>query len=866
MNNKLQPTSHERRATSDEFSAGSALILAVVLTSLLAVIGVVFLLAARIDKMAASAFSENRELDFAVETVVTKISRELVLDVPGISGQEYYDYPDANNAWLASLEPNDKRIWPQITDLTGLLGGYSKNVLVKIVGEYDAIADPYTPFTTADADGDGVGDSKWVILTDVTSTKGKPIHVAVRIIDLGGMLNANIAFKFDPADPCAAGIDGHSQMQINLAALSQRGANGTLAQAADKLQAWRCGTMPTDIRSSYEPNVIWRYGSPAGAYTPFDIGDELELRNRFLINLPGIDSRIENVWTNAFKNPNLRTPVPWDDSATVREANLTDWFYRAQHDVIGPNDIYSYRHIATTCNMDRIINPLGASLNNRKMVDVNTDVNTPDKDLNLARMDLLFRAIYAGLYDANFPSVDVAAQITANLIDFRDGDDSITAFDPPPPGGRIYYGFERPCIYISELDYNSVTVTTGSPPTTTTYKSYAVELYKPYSEDDIPRPARPGAWRLFVSGVGTPIAIDIGSPSWPPGKSFYVIQKQDLNARIAVDPNALVKDSMSLVLSGNSNVELQRSVIDPNGTKFITVDSISVPGWLVSGDGLRGFQHDISKHKSIRRLWDSASKTPTLGKINSYVDNSRPELIQARPANKPFTNIGEIGMVFSKAAYYRDPADRDKTIGYSIIANEEKRVLVNLADPLFQRIFNYLTVFDPAVYPWNDPNETRVKGRINVNTAPWFVIAQLPWMWPHIAQATVAFRDKTLFPGGADYRNRPGVMGFGSIGELMNVAEMGFYTYDNIDLNGFPDLTPNDGDGIQGNFEERDIIFHRISNLVTVRSDVFTAYILVRIGADGPQRRVMAILDRSQVRSSADKVKIIALYPVPDPR
>jgi hypothetical protein len=67
-------------------------------------------------------------------------------------------------------------------------------------------------------------------------------------------------------------------------------------------------------------------------------------------------------------------------------------------------------------------------------------------------------------------------------------------------------------------------------------------------------------------------------------------------------------------------------------------------------------------------------------------------------------------------------------------------------------------------------------------------------------------------------------------------------------------------------FEERDVIFSRISNLATVRSDVFTAYILVRIGIDGPQRRVIAIFDRSQVSSPADKVRILALYPVPDPR
>ena len=75
------------------FSAGSALILAVVLTSLLAIVGVLFLMVTRIDRTATSAVSENKELSFAVETIVAKISQELALDVPGPGVQRQgYDY------------------------------------------------------------------------------------------------------------------------------------------------------------------------------------------------------------------------------------------------------------------------------------------------------------------------------------------------------------------------------------------------------------------------------------------------------------------------------------------------------------------------------------------------------------------------------------------------------------------------------------------------------------------------------------------------------------------------------------------------------------------------------------------------------
>ncbi|GAI17045.1 unnamed protein product [marine sediment metagenome] len=93
---------------------------------MLAIVGVLFVMMARVDKVATSAISENRELNLAIETVIAKISQELVSDVPGVAGQEYYDYPDVNNIWLASLEPyqfaaNDYR-WRQISDVYRFFG------------------------------------------------------------------------------------------------------------------------------------------------------------------------------------------------------------------------------------------------------------------------------------------------------------------------------------------------------------------------------------------------------------------------------------------------------------------------------------------------------------------------------------------------------------------------------------------------------------------------------------------------------------------------------------------------------------------------------------------------------------------------
>jgi hypothetical protein len=180
----------------------------------------------------------------------------------------------------------------------------------------------------------------------------------------------------------------------------------------------------------------------------------------------------------------------------------------------------------------------------------------------------------------------------------------------------------------------------------------------------------------------------------------------------------------------------------------------------------------------------------------------------------------------------------------------------------------------------------------------------LPWITDELAHAIVAYRDKTnlslkQIPGAPDYshpllgRTRATVhpaaivpdpniyseyRGFRHIGELTQVRvpdpltppnekfDMRQLMIDTIN-NGDP-VTPPDFsfDEITDDFEERDLIFQRISNLVTVRSDVFTAYILVRIGRNGPQKRMIAIFDRSNCFLPTDTPKLVALHPVPDPR
>jgi hypothetical protein len=829
------------------FPAGSALILAVVLTSLLAIVGVLFVLVTRIDKITTSVISESKELDFAIETVLTKISQELAIDVPG-QGAEYQDYPGPEDKWLASLEPylsGGDYYWQQISDVTGYLAGYNSDIQAVIVGEHDVITDFNNLIANADSDGDGVGDSKWIKLDDITSSKGKSIYAAVRIIDHGAMLNVNTAYKFDPNNPeiTPLDIDGSSQLQINLMALAQRGtAQAGSAEETNLLYARANNGVDVDPLNllKYEQDVIWSYGEPNDLYTPFDISDELEIRNRFILNHTDIDTRLED-WSLEFRNNTLSTPL------TSGGRLLDIWFKRAYNSGgIDPN--YAYRHIATTHSMDRIINPAGPTLNNGKMANVNT-----------ADAALLYDAITKSLQsaDPNFMIIDsnnLAAQLAVNIVDHRDYDTDVTNL---PIGPRTYYGLEAQP-FISEIAFSISEAGADD----SANNEFAVELYNPF-DVDIPL----GNFRIELRDPNNTVVASINLTGYgiSDGSRFVITNSATASSGFGVtslmrtgggkeDTNLVLATYLSLdtdppsyVLNEKYDIYLLRTT----ATEDIYLDKQQTQNAWFNWDTIKGTRQSYCRLDDNWNIvyQEFQAATETLGGANG-TGGYRKNYNLANSMGS-FINIGDITRVLTLGPS-ADPCDM---IGMKLSSEPgEEEVRIDLWNPAYSNMFQYLTVIDPTVHG-HGTYETRIKGRININTAPSFVIEQLPWMHAAIAQEIVAYRDTIA-------------KGFESIAELMQIPLMGYYAYDPlyrlIDLDRFPDLTPNDG--AVSDFEERDVIFSRISNLITVRSDVFTAYILVRIGIDGPQRRVIAIFDRSQVNSTDDKVKIIALHPVPDPR
>jgi len=940
-----------KKLGKNRFSAGSALILTVVLTTLLAIVGVVFVMMARVDKISTTAIEENRELGFAVEAVIARISQELALDIPGMpKGKEYYDYPDPCNAWLASLEPylerdpdpsKDKYLWRQISDVTGYLAGsgfatryvnvdppdrkYIREYPKIILGNNDQLLEQL-----ADADGDGIADSKWIVLDNITTSKGKPIYAAIRIVDNQAMANVNTAYRFDPREISRERIDGSSQMQINLARLARFGDD------VNDIHFARCGNGTADPNwGAFEDDMIWRIGSPASGYLPFDISDELELRYRYCITSRA-QTRLESLWNNTI---GLDAPIknePYGGGA----GTLEDW-QKSVTDPYDPNNNYYRRHLLTTYNIDRIIDP-----NGDKLININEEV------LVQYRQDYL-RLLYNKLLSSIDPRIVGPvrrqiearfAQLAVNIIDFADRDDNnndgildadcvTTLVDPC---GVTHYGFEAQP-FITEIGMKSKP---GS-------IYCAVELYNPFSEAINLRDFEIELTYEDSNSSSTVLTVPFGSGDRIERDGYFVVanvlrefdiytprRRQDPRLRffghwqppggrkppVVPDPDRK-PPVITARPGGNGNVFLKRRVVGTG--EWIYVDRQVVdPNWVPRNDE-RYFGRDVRDWHVIYQTLEPAPSTlgisnniaPTLfadrdHNFSFYLPNPiKPPYPTTEPQPQPYTKLLTVGDI-SRILTIGHGTTLDSTIGqrlFETARDKEYDIRLDLQNPLYRNIFQYLTVFDPSTDGINndgDPNtdendrsEWKIPGRININTAPWYVIAQLPWMTEPIAQAIVAYRDKLKLPVNyfnpagdtvpdpCSRQNATGIFGlredpgFESIGELnfvvagdiagTNEYRIQRYEPDANDLLGFPDLTtdgPGLGDGVVDDFEERDIIFSRISNLVTVRSDVFTAYILVRIGADGPQKRVIAILDRSDVYSGNDKVRLVALHYVPDPR
>jgi hypothetical protein len=963
-------------------NAGSALILVVVVTVLLSVVGILFVMTARIREMTTSNVTDDRDLDTGIQTLAGQIQTVLLQDlfgtnlnrplIDGTSGNEAYDMPAAD-PWLGDLEPDTTTTlfqWRYVTDLANTSGtAIPRKLASTIVPEYQT---GVMAGRVADADGDGVADSLWSRLPDLSTSRGKPVYAAVRIIDNCAMLNLNTAYCFyqapynasSPISPfgktwyinqTARGMGisypngssyadgGRYLSEINyLPFLRGSDLNAFWGAAGDGWynilvakkfgQVDGAGNLTSQLSIEQAHDALMSIENPGAAYRLFDIGDELEIRNRFILTSL-TESRFErsdagNFTFDAGGGSYAVLQIPRDNSGSYP---ILDWVVRmdpANFDlwdetgvlrpVSSPDNRFKYdrRHVCTFYSFDRNIRTgsylrLEAALNllppsvsasqklaiegvfrptgNRPIdlrsitdpakLDAVTNFlisitsNTPAARKNILHLLYAFReceffplrAAGMGEPEALAKSARKAAQQVANMLDYLDDSNAATrgpfygtgyqsqrnpdptyitkaivdamileasgtnyslvnnsSFDFGLSAGDVFYGYERQP-FISEVYCNYAP--TGA-------QGFALELLNPYT--DVINLDR---WRITIGSsiydLTSTFSVPAGTSSAPGRLVIYA----GTVSGIASGWQPIAGFGLGTVLAGGV-LELKRP--DPaNAGQFITVDGIDNAQrmFLVTAPG-PGNSINITSRDD--KAWKFTNKTAyvngspgTLGLANGV--NATPQGYQL-PVDNANVSVDRLAD-FQKVAWLEP--------------NEITTHIADVSDEANIRFDHTKTLGLQRYVCTLSREEKGIPGRININTAPVHVIAAaIP---PQLVM-TAGDPNATMTLAGDIVANRP----YRKLGDLLNIPAMKKFANHNPAIVG--DVS------INGDFEKRDWIFNRLSNIFTVRSDTFTAYILVRLGTDGPQRRMLAVFDRSNCWSATDKPKIAALHLVPDPR
>lgn len=999
-----------RIKTAHRRQRGSAFILTVVLSVLLAVIGVFFVTASRVNDMAAGASADQYQLESAAEAVTGMISNVLVEDLYGPEPNDLMQQnllaeasykgmlPDYDNLaivnepwdspvddqWLADIEPYNADpggydfYWRYISDLTGTL---TRTLVPEPVG---TDAPPAAANQPADADGDGVTDSRWFMLDNIFTSNGENCYAAVRIIDNCGMLNLNTAYAIAPhSEAYITGVDYYAFLRgggIDIPDGNPDGDRSNPGRIMDARYAniddiedlpsnwWN--EIPSGEAVSW-PQKRWQgyvfdIENPDPMCKFFDISDELEMRNRYLLTSlaiarferheslsPEIDGigyytfdyergHFEDEWNVQLRVK--RIPFTYEDFYNgdgVWQDEKNNWLWRVDHrnfdsSTRPQNSVnawkYDRRHVCTFYSFDRqvrrreypYIEPITGLVDTAKPHTGLYEINKAIIDYNMEEWNYLFpppflpfnaspshcfdivsgdywskvnvlRMLYGlrAYYIANGHDVSEAAQksaqFVANMIDYCDTPEQLSfVFSGQTADGLCYiddfvvkdllfvttlktyeqwdddlnmnntdfgltetvYGYEKQP-FISEIARKFIPPNPPSQPSAIKY--YAIELSNPYEKT-----INLEDWEVKVDGttVKTFLSSDVieAKQNEIPGR--LILADSAMNCYDgSVAPNSRLSPISGLQIDAGQTVTLTRP--NPTGGSDIVVDkttpyqsiAINTPSspavifFTSSQRDERDFRM-ADRHHYGKPPSDAANPLPsvypiTLGFYSGFEDPN------AHNYALPVADKGEGSKTlesFVSAVKVGNTGSRPITDYIGSLSHESK-VRFDLTDSDQRKVFEYVTILNR--------DEGTLPGRININTAPMYVMrAAIPldedlnpatpaeiWNWNELAEAIY---NKRYASGNS----------FETVSELIDLPEFN---------------TPRDGSDFENTVEKHSIL-SQVFNKYTVRSDVFTAYILVRLGEEGPMKRWIAIFDRSGVTGPDDRPKIVAMHPVPDPR
>jgi hypothetical protein len=248
-----------------------------------------------------------------------------------------------------------------------------------------------------------------------------------------------------------------------------------------------------------------------------------------------------------------------------------------------------------------------------------------------------------------------------------------------------------------------------------------------------------------------------------------------------------------------------------------------------------------------------------------------------------FANVGEVLKLAFLGSDINLPVTERLASAQCFLRTDGPVAKVGPAVPVGCLVSEYLMTDSPIEAGVGDV----VYGLVNLNTAPNTVIQCLPALaklpvaqQQDLAKEIISYRDQTQGPSTKDYANRdiatgiPGLRnapGFATSGEvavpLRQIASAPINTYDNSVIPGTYSIGDNGSDdgllvppGPQNDPDKYNVYYKWLSNQVTVRSDTYIAYILVRPPGGGARdRRFVALIDRTNCDTAGELPKVLMM-------
>ena len=840
---------------------------------MLAMIGTTFIIVSFFDRKEslgiAAAAPMKQVARGVLQQILTERLGDLYIDDKGTqdpsddviygSADDYkkqVDYPheDFDKA-LASFGPvtvGGNLVWKHISNLYGETA--------------DKVTDvPADDASLVDTDGylnDGTHSGDAILHdTGVNSPTGYRYYVAVRIIDASGLINVNTAYS--PSQVAANTI--MPVTNISLEAITD-------TPTRDKIHAGdpgngligRDGGSGDDI-ATYNANYVQRPLNPTSpTYRPYDAGDMLAL-----------------AW--GAEEPSTAT-------GRIYQA-LGTWFAQVKP--------YLTTYSACRDYVRQIGPPDDLKL-------------THKVDLNTAGFIDLFKAFYNAIPAdvPGFPAGDqgrrlVAAQLAANVIDFCDNDDIPyvpTAADMTTINlaGQKIFGIERQP-FITEawlrLYYNGSAVEQLS----------AIELYNPYKTA-----INMADYKLQVGAT----IYDLALPNIPAGGRIVLVSNSTkIRAVNAHEVSGLdLRHPCTLLRQvGSDYVPVGQVDFDDFG---LTTPDNANPGPVYRAirrdDSASRAKYSVAIYKDYDVTYctdDPTCPSPdatNLGRSNVSVDDAGLAALGIAPTpvfvrNSKIITLGDLSRTFYVGPK-SDGTPLDKVLA-SLVPGNSLNGRLNLLDgikaggwgnnripdiPPACMMSDYLSALVPD--PNNDGRTDTLYGKININTAPAFVFRTLPTLSAlaqgerdNIITEIINYRDNPSSRATLGISNLRTDPGFASAGEIAIPLNKAASTLPN---NNYGLTVPNcysiaDGgtsdDGLDqitgGNnmhdITKYDIYYAWLINQITVRSDVYIAFIRVDMRPAGEDlstaadrqpsatRRYIAVIDRTNCISSNDLPRIV---------